>query len=377
MTSINHTLPPEILAEVFYHSTMVHGALGLQGALLACRLWYNLTLNEPRLWTHISLDTIFASRLHPLPPKAAKRFAQQCVNRSGCLPMHLSINIDAFRNPGQARCSFRVETARIIKNKIDVMLDIDHFKGPSSRLETLIIHMEGGVRAVGRVAGCYMLRGWQFPLQRVELHNYPLDAARCWTDRIPSLTSIVLVNPSWGFPSPEVAPQRDMAVTLLTLERRNTWRLGDLLMLRVYRALTTLRLLSKPRYDRKPFFIHGHSAHHSLSVLLPSVNTLSLTGDIPRQLLSTLSLPALVTIEIHSHNLRHSMYGLHNTALHHNITSLEAFVVGRDADSWAPPLTSVLMATMKLRTFVILPSMLPYIHQASVPYGIDLVVRQI
>lgn len=376
MTSINHILPPEILSEVFYHSTTIHGALGLQGALLACRLWYNLALNEPRLWTYISLDTIFASRLQRLPSKAAKRFAQQCVNRSGCLPMHLFINISAFRNPGQAHYSFRVETATIIKSKIDAMLDIDHFKSPSSRLETLIIHMEGGARVVGRVAGCYMLRAWQFPLQRVELHNYPLDAARCWTERIPSLTSIVLINPSWGFPSPEVTPQCDTVVTLLTLERRNTWRLGDLLVLRVYRALTTLRLLSKPRYGWKSTFIHGRHPYHHLSMLLPTVNTLSLTGEIPLQVLSALNLPALVTIEIQSHNSRDSMHFLPNTTLNHNVARLEAFIVDRNADSWTRDLASVLTAAMKLRTVVILPSMLPYIHQASVPYEIGLVVRQ-
>jgi len=375
MTSINHVLPPEILSEVFYHSTVTHGPLGLHGALLACRLWYNLATNEPRLWTRISMDTIFASRLHPLSPKAAESFALQCVNLSGCLPIQLFINIDAFRTPGQARWSFRLDTARTIKTKIDEMMDIDHFKGPSSRLETLVIHMEGGARVVGRLAGCYMLRVWRLPLQRLELYNYPL-AARCWTNDIPSLTSIALINPFWGLLSPEVTPQRDMRVTLLTLERRNTWRLGDLLIIRVYQALTTLKLLSKPPYPRKSNFISGRYADHNLSVLLPAVNTLFLTGEIPHQVLGALNLPALMTIEIQSHDYRHSLCGLQNTTLHHNVERLEAFLIGRNAHSWTRNLAAVLMGALKLRTFVILPSMLPYIHQASVPYGIDLVVRQ-
>ena len=372
MTSTNYILPPEILLEVFYHATATHGALGLHGILLTCRLWYTLALNESRLWTCISLDTIFVSRFHHhrrLSPDAAKHFAWQCVNRSGRLPIHLFINMDAYRTPDTVHCLSQYAYTRTIMGKVIAMMDIDHFKGSSSRLETLTIHQQSGSWKVGFY---YMLHAWRIPLRRLELQNYRLSVAHCWTDHIPSLTSIVLIDPSW-MPSYDMTLQCDIAVTQLTLERCTAWSLDDLLILRVYQALTTLRLFSKPLCRN---FERGIHPHGDLPVLLPSVNTLSLTGEIPHHVLSALNLPALATIEIRNHGSHHSMGHLRNTTLHYNIRRLDVLMAGREAHWWTCDLTAVLTATSNLRTFVVLSPMLSQLPQTSVPDTADLVVRQ-
>src|SRR5258706_10439945 len=103
MTTINDILPLEILSEVFYHLTANHGALALHVVLLACRLWYNVALKEHRLWMMISIDNIFLSRLFPMSSRAARRFAQQCVNRSGRLPIHIFINTTSLPTKGNRR----------------------------------------------------------------------------------------------------------------------------------------------------------------------------------------------------------------------------------------------------------------------------------
>ena len=373
MTSINSILPPDILLEVFYHATATHGALGLHGILLACRLWYILALNESRLWTFISFDTILVSLFHRLSPAAAKRFAWQCVNRSSNLPMHLFINMDAYRTlempQGRSRYTYALE----IMAKVNEMMDIDHFKGSSSRLETLIIHRPNII--VGPSSFSWMLHAWQIPLRRLELQNYHLPVASCWTIHIPSLTSIVLIDPSW-LPASHMKIQRDAAVTQLTFNKRAAWSLDDLLILRVYNALTTLRLLSKPRCCEQPNFGRGIFPHGSLPVLLPSVNTLSLTGEIPHQVLSALNLPALETIEIRNHDVRHSLGPLQNTTLHHNVRRLEVLIAGRGANWWTCDLAAVLTATLNLRTFVVSPPMLSHLPQNAVPDTATLVVCQ-
>jgi len=382
MTSINDILPPEILFEVFYHTTARQGALELHGALLACRLWHDVALKEPRLWTVISVDKIFLSRLLPMPFEAARRFAQQCVDRSGRLPMHVFINTTSFHTPGSPSSRFpSLGRARLLCAKIDAMMDIAHFNGHSSRLETLVIY---GVQLEEPIIGTWILHKWKLPLRRLELHR---TAAQYKTQNIPSLTSVAFINPIWAFnstikstiKSTKRSQQQDTETKLLTLQRSWIWFLEDLLVLRGYQALTALRLISNPPIGGVESRFHSdHPAHDRLSVLLPSVNILSLTGEIPHEILGALNLPALVTVEIRNHGSRHSMKHLQNTTLHHSVATLEVLIVAREALWWTYTcdLAAVLTATLKLQTLVVSPSMLSHLPHASVLDMVNLVVRQ-
>jgi hypothetical protein len=367
MTSINYVLPPELLAEVLYDVTATHGAIALPGVLLTCRLWYNLAIREPRLWTHISLDTILASRLHLLPPEAAKRFAQLCVERSGHLAMHMSIHFKVFSTTDEGDHIF---SPRVFKAKIHAMMEIDQF---SSRLQTLVVHREGKVAVSEWFISCSILRTWVFPLQQLELHNHPLLPARCWINHIPSLTTVTLIDPVWHIPSAREPLDCNTQVVQLSLQRTSTWSLGDLVCLKVYRALATLELFSNT--SRRSRFAHIAMTRNNISVLLDAVETLSLTGDIPHQILAALIFPALVTIEIRNCGVHHSMRHLQNTTLHRNVKRIEVFMTGQDNDSWTHDLASVLKVTLKLQTFAVLPSMLPHIPHSLIPDGVDIVLR--
>ena len=372
MTTINDILPFEILSEVFYHLTANHGALALHGVLLVCRLWYNVALKEPRLWVMISIDKIFLSRLFPMPSRAARRFAQQCVDRSGRLPIHIFISIISPHTAGNRKRIIRSPgSTGPLCAKIDAMMGIDHFNRNSSRLETLIIH---GITPDDCIMGTLMLNRWKLPLRRLELHR---SAARCKTHSIPLVTSIAFINPIWAFRSAEIAKQHDTDTKLLSLQKSWAWFLEDLLILGAYQALTSLRLISKPSIgDVKSTFYPFHLEQDNPSVSLPSVNTLSLTGEIPHKMLGALSLPALVAIEIRNYGTRHSMGHLQNTTLHHNIAKLEVLMAGWEAHWWTSDLAAVLTATLNLRTFVVSPPMLSHLPQTSVLDRANLVVRQ-
>jgi len=372
MTSINDILPPEVLSEVFYHATAKHGALELHSVLLVCRLWYNITLKEPRLWTMISVDDVLLSRLFPMPFEAARRFVRQCVDRSGRLPMHVFIDTTSFYTLANPPYRFRLlGCAASICDKIRAMMDIGHFNGRSSRLETLMLY---GISPEERFVCDLMLNGWKFPLPRVELHRI---AAQCRTPRIPSLTSVVFVNPIWAFNLPEEALQRDMKIKLLSLQKSWAWFLDDLLAIGIYKGLTILRLLSKPSInDVESNFYTDQPAYGDLSILLPSVNTLSLTGEIPHEVLDALDLPALLAIEIRNHGPRHSMGFIQNTTLHHNVKKLEVLIFGQGTHRWTSELAAVLTGALKLQTLIVSPPMLSYLPQASVTNSMNLVVRQ-
>ena len=387
--SINDILPPEILLEVFYHATATHGALGLHAVLLACRLWYTLAVNESRLWTCISFDTIFMSRFRRLSSDAARCFGWQCVNRSGRLPISVFINVDALYNRTQH--TLHSDHFQTTLASINAVTDIDHFKRSESRLETLVIHQRDRSKNLGADWYHYMLRVCRPQPQRLELHNHRFFVAHRWINSTLSPTTIVYIDPSW-VPSP-ARPRCDVDVPQLVLERCSPWSLDDLRILRVYQALTTLRLLSKPSYSEKSHFHfeQGPDAHDDdLSVALPSVNTLSLTGEIPHQILGALNLPALKTMEIRNHADRHSMGvgHLQNTTLHHNVTKLEVFIAccsHREAHaqapyshccSWTCDLAAVLTATCKLRTIVVSAPMLSHLPRTLVPDTAILVVRE-
>ena len=389
--SINDILPPEILLEVFYHATARHGALGLHAVLLACRLWYTLAINESRLWTCISFDTMFTSRFRRLSSDAAWCFGWQCISRSGRLPISVFINMDAFYNRTQH--TFHSDHFGTTLARVKAVTDIDHFKRSESRLETLIIHQRDRSKNLGPDLYYYIFLECRLQPQRLELHNHRLVVVHRWTNSTPSLTTIVFVDPSW-VPS-SARQQRDVVMPQLVLERCSPWSLDDIRILRVYQALTTLRLLSKPPYSEKSHFHFEQGPEidarddDDLSVLLPSVNTLSLTGEIPHQILGALNLPALKTMEIRNHADRHSMGvgHLQNTTLHHNVTKLEVFIAccsRQEAQaqahshccSWTCDLAAVLTATLKLRTIVVSAPMLSHLPRTLVPDTAILVVRE-
>ena len=265
---------------------------------------------------------------------------------------------------------------------INAVTGIDHFKLSSSRLETLVVHQRDRSKNVGSDWYHYMLRVCPLQLQRLELHNHRFVVAPRWTNTAPPPTTIVFIDPFWV--PPPARPQHDEVVPQLVLERSSPWSLDDLQILRVYQALTTLRLLSKLPYSEKSHFEQGPDANDDFpSVLLPSVNTLSLTGEIPHQILGALNLPALKTIEIRNHTDRHSMGvgHLQNTTLHHNVTKLKVFIACRscrEAHSyccwWTCDFAAVLIATLKLRTIVVSASMLSHLPQTFVPDTANLVV---
>ena len=148
----------------------------------------------------ISIDKVFLSRLSPMPLSTARRFAQNCVDRRGCLPMHIFINTTSLH-------PMRDRTRKFLSPG---GTGIDQFNRNSSRLETLIIH---GITPKYSIIGTLMLNRWKFCPRRLELRG---SAAQCKTHSTPSLNSLTFINSIYAFSSTEITKQHDTETKLLS-----------------------------------------------------------------------------------------------------------------------------------------------------------------
>ena len=79
----------DLLVKIFYH-LCEPGPLPLRHLLFVSRRFYSATVNSGHLWTTISFDSLFARHFRQLPEQA-NIFVEQCLLRSGSLPLRLYI----------------------------------------------------------------------------------------------------------------------------------------------------------------------------------------------------------------------------------------------------------------------------------------------
>ena len=79
----------DLLGKIFHHLCEA-GPLSLRHLLVVSRRFYSAAVNNAHLWTTISLDSLFAHHFRQWPEQGNK-FVEQCLLRSGPLPLCLSI----------------------------------------------------------------------------------------------------------------------------------------------------------------------------------------------------------------------------------------------------------------------------------------------
>ena len=81
---INDILPPEMLGSIFEeHARLEWRAPAIDGQV--CRLWRQITLNSPRVWTYLEID-------YDIRPSLAQLRSWLC--RSGAAPLHIRVYDD-------------------------------------------------------------------------------------------------------------------------------------------------------------------------------------------------------------------------------------------------------------------------------------------
>jgi len=197
----------DLLGKIFYH-LCEPGPLSLRHLLFVSRRFYYAAVNNAYLWTTISFDSLFARHFHQWPEQG-EIFIEQCLLRSGSLPLSLSIDVtdfdeydftffhhplETFGKPewrGPQRC-----TSMILKNR--------DFSAPT--LEHIVALLPKSLPSLQYISLSSLkdpIDGSRFPncpvLERVEMFNYGRASPPFWGTNLLHVTTLSFGNSiSWG-----------------------------------------------------------------------------------------------------------------------------------------------------------------------------------
>jgi len=377
MRTINDILPTELFFQIFHHIGGLDGPLGLRGALFVCRLWNAIISNDSHLWTNLVFSRTFVQELVPHPAKLVS-YIERCGTLSGDHFIRMSVDIAAVyehlhpgSTPEPKLDQHRVDSASFLFLTIArAMARAGSFRG---RIRTLVFLDGLAPSSALRMITSLLIDLVKGHLQHLELHRCRDNAIGSIVCLPRSLETVFLVEPNWepySYANSGLIPARQ-----LTFQRMNSWCSEDITHIGLYQSLTDLRLIWNSTGGDEPAFmiedvqnltIGEHTRH---SVLLPSVTTLSITGDIPFRILDPLNLPALTTVEVRNHGWRQPLSTLHSTTLHHAITKLAVRFTPEATDGWSDALAAVLAGASQLRTLVASRWME---RNLSVPEGVEI-----
>ena len=198
---ISH-MTDDLLGKIFYH-LCVRGPLPLRHLLFVSKRFYSATVNNAHLWTTICLDSPFYHHFRQ-SPEQGDAFVEQCLLRSGSLPLCLYINcsglnpqdltflyhpLNIFEEPeweGFQRCTSLLmwnrsgyggrfhEYVTLLPNSLPSLkyISLSHFGGSSG--------------------------GYRFPncpvLERVEMFNNLIDTPHFWGTNLSRVTTLCFGN---------------------------------------------------------------------------------------------------------------------------------------------------------------------------------------
>lgn len=84
-----HTCPPEVLSEVFNFYLLENPRI-IRRLLLVCRQWYNVAVNDPRLWNRIFISIGDEWDVRGVAASIQRR-VKLCLERSGTLPLEIDL----------------------------------------------------------------------------------------------------------------------------------------------------------------------------------------------------------------------------------------------------------------------------------------------
>jgi len=271
----------DLLGKIFYH-LCEPGPLSLHHLLFVSRRFYYATVNNGHLWTTISFDSLFARHFCQWPEQG-DIFIEQCLLRSGSLPLCLSIDVtdpdeydftffhhplETFGKPewrGLQRC-----TSMILKNCV--------FSAPT--LEHIVALLPKSLPS----------------LQYISLSNFKDSMDGSQFPNCPVLERVDMF--SYGQPSPPFWGTNLLHVTTLSFEIISTWVAYDITTLSQFPMLHDLTLSTES--GRGYLVIDGPQ----LPINFNRLQILRAHGHIPPDVVAKLVAPALKDLHIKA-NVEH------------------------------------------------------------------------
>jgi hypothetical protein len=272
--------------------------LALGPSLFVCRTWHAIVVNDPALWTTITLDLRTWSRFNACSPRGifvdeepapALFFYDACLRRSKSALLKVRIDLRSFSDWGKTRIQksnlsrllllfmeragehaarwkeFIWKQNRFICGQQDIV----------NRLPQRLISLQRVV--IGPLT-------WM-PRRKSDEHQFP----DCPNIQTLTLTNFYDADEEFGlFQQSELSTLKELAFG--NIDGRY-WMRADLRSMANFRNICTLTLFSA---GRKMRYYHGTAA--SIDVRLPHLRLLRLRGWIPSDILSSIKPPDNLTV---------------------------------------------------------------------------------
>src|SRR5258706_7369836 len=354
-SSRNHALPFELLGEIFAHIS--EDSLDLRFAIFVCRSWHNAVVHHANLWTNITIGYTFMSRFRGTRLRLGNAFVRLCLSRSAPCPLHLSVNDTdcppLYCSPTGVYSDERISLVKhILESNSGEPGDLfQRCRSLSWDFDNELSHLDFAAARIFSSASFPALE-YLTIAKRFVPDGYP----GIGSPRLPRLKEVTLINHSKTSTSPFFHDDDFANVERLTFCVTSWWKDFNINSIRRFRSIRILMLKGEAlrgeyaetlRYPLKP-------------VELSLLETLTLSGEVPHQLLNLIRTPRLRKMEIEADSTK-GLNPLVTSNLVHLVRSLQHFRVSliqeTHATSWVEELERVIAEAPSLVSVCVSPWM--------------------
>ena len=335
-SSRNHALPFELLGEIF--SYISEDSLDLRFVIFVCRSWHNAVVHHANLWTNITIGHIFLFRFRGARLRHGDAFVRLCLSRSSPCPLRLSVNHPRPSLYGNAAVMYSDECFSLVKHILESNSGepenlLQRCRSLSWDFAKELSHVDFAVQILGSAS----FPALEYLTLTKMLYGYP----RIGSPRFPRLKEVTLIDHSETSTSPFFHDDDFANAKRLTFCVTSRWVDFDVNTIRRFRNIRILMLKGGALGDE-----YAETLGYPLKpVEFSLLETLTLSGEVPHQLLNLIRTPRLRKMEIESDSTN-GLHSLDAFMLVHLVRSLERLCVslsqGIRATSWVEELEEVI-----------------------------------
>jgi len=353
-SSRNHALPFELLGEIF--SRISEDSLDLRFVIFVCRSWHNAVVHHANLWTNIILGYTFLSRFQGARLRHGDAFVRLCLSRSAPCPLRLSVHDQDC--PKLYRIAAGVlsdECFSLVKHILESNSgEPENLFQRCKSLSWVFVNQSSHLDFVTRT-----FSSAPFPaLEYLTINNLFIPEAyhKIGSPRLPRLKEVTLINHSETSVSPFFHDDDFANVERLTFCIMSRWMYYDVNTISRFRRIRVLMLKGEAHRDEYMGSLYVSLKPAELFLL----ETLTLSGKVPHEVLDLIKTPRLRKMEIEAYGTRGS-HSLVASKLVHLVRSLECLCVslsqGTNATSWVEELERVIAEAPSLVSVCVSPWM--------------------
>ena len=353
-SSRNHTLPFELLGEIF--SRISEDSLDLQYAIFVCRSWHDAVVHHANLWTNIVIGCNFLTRFRGARFRHGDAFVRLCISRSSPCPLRISVHDPECHSLyGNAKRVLSDEYFSLVKHVLDSNSGepgnlFQRCRSLSWVFVNELLDVEFATRTFTSTS---------FPaLEYLTIDNLFVSDRHpgIGSPRLPRLKEVTLIDHSETSTPPFFHDDDFAKVERLTFCVTSQWMDFDVNCIRRFHNIRILTLKGEGLYDEYVRTLNDPLGTVELSLL----ETLTLSGKVPHELLHLIRTPGLRKMEIEADNTK-GLHSLVASQLVHLVRSLERLYVslseGMRAASWVEELERVIAEAPSLVSVCVSPWM--------------------